>query len=186
VTCERLAQLDPAVAVLVVERRVRRGGGGAGDRLGPEAAREERDVGRGRGEVEAPPLLGRRGRRGRSGLERLADHGRAGALARGEPALGRELLVGVGDHAARDTELLRECARRGQADPGAQAARADRVTQPGRELPAQRLASLGVERDEQLVGGEGGSGGHARMIGPVAVPVNGSGRRAIGLRSFPA
>ena len=91
---------------------------------------EERDVGRGRDEVVAP-----RRRRGlRLAGVHLADgrDGRRRARPDLEIALERELVVRVGDDAARQGELLGEDARRRQARPGGQPAVLDG--------PPQRLA----------------------------------------------
>ena len=78
-----------AEAVAVVERGVGRRRRRARDRARPRAAREQRDVGRGRREVEAHGAAVR----GRAGARRppsppAGGHDGARAAARGEPALG--------------------------------------------------------------------------------------------------
>ena len=185
---QRLAQREAPEPAAVVELRVGRLRRRVRDRAGPLAAREERDVGRRRREVEAHDgaargFLARRlgGRRG--------GHDGAGAAPRGEPALGRQLLVGVGDDAARDAELRGERPRRGQANAGAEPARTDRVAQLAGELAPQRHRRSVLEREQHARAGVAAAGGlvdvHGHMIGPIDSPVNGSGHRTTSQRILP-
>ena len=133
-----LAQPRQAPRVRVVQHvaggaRQRPAGGGE-----PLTARERGQVGSPGAQV-VPELPGgrRTGRRLRRGRRRHPGHPCPGAGAGGEPALGDELRVRVGDRVAGDPQVGAERPRRGQPRPRRQPAVADRGAQRAFQRPPQ-------------------------------------------------
>ena len=105
------AQLEHAAGIAVAEGVVRRSGQRSARRGEPLRAGEVCEVGRSRHQAVRGAVL-RQPRTGR-GLRRpprFGPHGhpRAGTLLGGEPALGDQLGIGVGDGVAGDAEIGRQ------------------------------------------------------------------------------
>ncbi|EOY49817.1 hypothetical protein SLI_5109 [Streptomyces lividans 1326] len=136
---QRAAQLGVAAGIAVAEGLVGGGRDGAAGGSEPLDARKAGEVrAAGAQVVEGPGgLPGAPGRGfGRRGGDPVGDAG-ARALARGEPALGDEVGVGVGDGVAGDTEVGGEDAGRGEPGTGSQPAGADGLAQRVGETAAQ-------------------------------------------------
>ncbi len=166
------AQFDAAERVAVTEGVV----GGGGERLagGPEpgGSREAGQVGGAGLQVVPGTGPGRAGGgRRRAGAARRGPPGDPGprALAGGEPALGHQFGVGVGDRVAGDAQVGGE--RPGGRQPGAgrQAAGAhglpQRLHQPAAQPPADRLQMQ--VRTESGPGIRHANGPYRRAIGAV-------------------
>ncbi len=131
------AQLDAPARVAVAERVVRGGRHGPARGLEPGGARERGEVGGARHQVVRGTAGGPAARCGFGGTRHGAfRHPGAGTLARGEPALGDEVRVRVGDGVAGDAQVDGEGAGRGQARAGGEPAAAHRLTQSVREALA--------------------------------------------------
>src|SRR5687767_308467 len=136
----------------VVERGIRRCAQSALDGPGPGATREEANVGSGRDEVKPPARRDRlRGCRACAGDAR---HDRRSAWRDGEVPLGGELVVGVGDDAARDAEVVGELARGRQTRAGEETALLDSAAQCLTE-GAAHPAPLEVQLEEEVVAATG-------------------------------
>src|SRR5690606_338493 len=144
-----LAQFRPAARIAVAEGVV--GGGGERAAGGPEpgGAGEGGEVRRAGDEVVGQPAGRARGGRpvGGRGHRAVGDVG-AGALPGGEPALGDQVGVGVGDGVAGDAQVGGERAGGGQPGAGGEAAGADGVAQGVGQSAAQAgAAAFEVEVD---------------------------------------
>ncbi|RPK52228.1 hypothetical protein EES40_02935 [Streptomyces sp. ADI93-02] len=154
---QRAPQLDPAARIVVSEGRV--GGGGEAAPGGPEpfGTGEGGEVGRPRHQVVegAPahlPATGAPGGRPRRAGP-LRDPGPR-TLPCGEPALGHELGIGVGDGVTGDPEVRGERPGGGQAGAGRQPPGAHRLPQRVHQPAAQARA----DRFDVQVGTESGPG----------------------------
>jgi hypothetical protein len=128
------AKLGPTARVAVAERRRRCGRHRAAGRRQPGGARELAQVGQ-----PGPQVITRRrllppGHGGRRAGRRdvLGDLG-SRALPGGQPALGDQLAVGVGDRVARDAQIGGQRAGGRQPCPGGQPAGLHRLPQGGLE-----------------------------------------------------
>ncbi len=140
---ERPPQLAGAARVRVAEGSIGSVAQGLAQRAQPRPARERREVGVAREEVErgrAPRRLDGGGRRGARG----ARHERPGAPPGDQVALSEQLSVGVHDQPPRYPKIRRQRASGGQARVRRQAPRAHRIAQPILELRAQRRAGRAV------------------------------------------
>ena len=144
IVAQRRPELRTPAVVAIVERRVGRRAHRPFHGSQPRPAREQLDVRGRRHEVDRPRrALGLGGQRR---WRRDRHHDRRLARGDGQVALGRELVVRVGHHAARDLQVRREPARGRQPRARAQASILDRFAQRTAEVAAQRSATqLDVE-----------------------------------------
>ena len=148
------AELPDAALVDVAEVGVRRRREGLPHRAEPELPRERGDVGLVGAQVVANLDLAVPGLRALGCGLRARDvaDARIRSLPQVEVPRGGELGVRADDDAARDAEVLRERARRGQVAPGRERAGADRAPQLVLELPAHGPAVRPVDADEDAPG----------------------------------
>lgn len=167
------AQLGAAAWIAVAEGLVRGAGQRAAGRLEPGGAREGREVGAAGDEVVGGTGLFAAAWRGlgrRSYDAPLGDPG-ARALTCGEPALGDEVGVGLGDRVAGDAEVDGERAGGRETGPGGQPAAADGLAQRLR----QSLADTGPGRLDMEVDPQSGPRfPHGNGPYPWATPLVGS------------
>jgi hypothetical protein len=126
---ERLAELDSATRVAVAERAPRDRRERPSHRADPGCGRERGQIGHAGPKVVArPPRRGRLADRAGTVARTSGDPG-ARALTGGQPALGHQLAVRLGDRVAGQAQVAGELSRRRQPDARHQAAGAHRVAQ---------------------------------------------------------
>lgn len=150
---QRPAQLGKATRIRVAERVVRqpRQYGAVGG--APGGAREEREIGCPRAEVDL--YAGRARRRTPYTARRRANgaaHPGARTPAGAQIALSGQLLVRLGDQTARHTEVGRERTAGRQPGPGRQPPGPYRGAQRLLQLPAAAAGQRGRDRQQQLPG----------------------------------
>jgi hypothetical protein len=146
---QRIAKAPDSTAVAVAKLAVRRGAEGGAVRPEPLAARESAVIGQVRPQVVEPLPFGCESARWHGGPDAGRDNGRR-VPAELEIALGGELRVRGDDEAARDPELVRQCASRGKRGTGPQGAASDGVAQAALELAGKWSGRGSIQLDEHL------------------------------------
>ncbi len=150
VVSQRLAQLGHAARVAVADRIQRGLAPGTAQRAQPPLPGEAGQIRKTWSEVVGELRLQRWCRRpGRLRADPAGDLD-GGALPGLQIALGHKLLIGRGDHAARDAELRSQPAARRQPCAGRQAPVADRVAHGALDLLVQRLLATALELYQQV------------------------------------